>query len=60
VEAFARFDLEFPEGRTATQSTLIVRTDATHLHLDVHVEAFDDNHLFAEKHWRKSILRDLG
>jgi uncharacterized protein len=60
AEAFARFDVEYPEGRTATQSTMTVRTDATQLHLDVHVEAFDDGRLFAEKHWQKSILRDLG
>jgi predicted acyl esterase len=60
AEAFARFDVEFPEGRTTTQSTLTVRTDATHLHLDVHVEAFDDGQLLAEKRWQKKIPRDLG
>lgn len=60
AEAFARFDVEFPEGRTATQSTMTVDIDATHLHFDVHVEAFHDDQLFAEKHWRNSILRDLG
>lgn len=58
--AFARLDVEFPEGRTATQSTMNVRIDATHLHLDVHVEAFEGGQAFAQKTWRKSILRDLG
>jgi predicted acyl esterase len=60
AEAFARFEAGFPEGRTATQSTLKVLLDATHLHLDVHVEAFDGDQLFAEKHWQKTIVRDLG
>jgi predicted acyl esterase len=60
VEAFARFEVEYPDGRTATQSTLTVRTDATHLHVDVHVEAFEDGQPFSEKHWQKTILRDLG
>lgn len=60
VDAFARFEVAFPEGRTATQSTLTVRIDATHQHYDVHVEAFEDDRLFAEKHWWKSIVRDLA
>lgn len=60
ANAYARFEAEFPQGRTATQSTLTVLLDATHLHLDVHVEAFEADQLFAEKRWQKTILRDLG
>jgi uncharacterized protein len=60
VHATARFDVEFPEGRTSTKSTMTVRTDATHLHLDVHVEAFEDGSHFHDKHWSTSIVRDLG
>jgi len=60
AEAFARFEAEFPEGRTTTQSTLKVLLDATHLHLDVHVKAFDGDELFAEKRWEKTIPRDMA
>jgi predicted acyl esterase len=60
VEASARFEVEFPEGETATQSTMTVDVDATHLHFDVLVEAFDGDTVHAEKRWRKSIERDLG
>ncbi|MGB3483831.1 MAG: CocE/NonD family hydrolase [Mycobacterium sp.] len=60
VDATARFEVEFPEGRTATQSTMTVDVDATHLHLDITVEAFDSDKRLAEKRWQKSIERDLG
>jgi hypothetical protein len=60
AEAFARFHVDYPEGRVATQSTLTVRTDATHLYMDVHVEAFADEEPFAEKRWHKTIIRELG
>ncbi|OBC01779.1 hypothetical protein A5784_16820 [Mycobacterium sp. 852013-50091_SCH5140682] len=60
VDALARFDVEFPEAATGTQSTLALRLDATHLHLHVHVEAFEGDRLVTEKHWHKTIERDLG
>ena len=60
AEATTRYEVDYPEGRTATQSRLQVRTDATHLHLDVHVETYGDQRLLAERRWKKTIVRYLG
>ncbi|WAM12069.1 CocE/NonD family hydrolase [Rhodococcus sp. JS3073] len=60
IEAFARFEVDYPEGRTATQSTMTVTTSPTHFDLDVTVEAFDDGEPFAQKHWHHTVRRDLA
>ncbi|MFC9838337.1 CocE/NonD family hydrolase [Rhodococcus sp. NPDC127530] len=60
IEAFARFEVDYPEGRTATQSTMTVTTSPTHFDLDVSVEAFDDGEPFAQKQWRHTVRRDLA
>ncbi|MDF3306399.1 CocE/NonD family hydrolase [Rhodococcus sp. T2V] len=60
IEAFARFEVDYPEGRTATQSTMTVTTSPTHFDLDVSVEAFDDGEPFAQKQWHHTVRRDLA
>lgn len=60
AEADADLRVEFPEGRTLTRSRLTVLTTATHIDIDVHVEAFENDEPFAEKHWHHRVSRDLA
>lgn len=60
AEAYAGFEVDFPEGRTLTQSTLTLLTNATHFDIEVLVETFENGEPFASKHWHRSIPRDLA
>ena len=60
AEADAGFEVDFPEGRTLTQSTLTLLTNATHFDIEVLVETFENGEPFASKHWHRSIPRDLA
>lgn len=60
VHAVARFDVEYEQGRVASESVFTLHADAETFEVSVDVRTFDGDELFAQRHWDVSIPRDFA
>ena len=60
IDAYARFDVDYPEGRIATESTLSLSTNEKSFELEITISTYEGGELSRTKSWQRSIPRDLA
>jgi hypothetical protein len=60
VTASASFTLTWPEVTVSSEAQLAVEATSTAFEVDLRLRCLDGDDVFAERHWQRSIPRDLG
>jgi predicted acyl esterase len=60
VTASASFTLAWPEVTVSSEAQLAVEATSTAFEVDLRLRCLDGDDVFAERHWQRSIPRDLG